>query len=203
MKIRILGKAAIFAAAFLLLGPAAYADTEYVCFDASPTVSSVSTATADSSITDTGDSATITAETDCGPYAGNDSEENVDGLFGYAGWDLLDKTDDTEGSNDGIITCTGCNGSLSGSFSFTDVGRELYLIVLKFDGVFSAFLSDSAAADWLWDTDYDGDEKYASSHLSVYGFGDRDDEEVPEPGTLGLLGLGLLGIGIARRRNRI
>jgi hypothetical protein len=37
------------------------------------------------------------------------------------------------------------------------------------------------------------------SHGVLYGMG--DDNDLPEPGTLALLGLGLLGLGISRRRS--
>jgi hypothetical protein len=37
------------------------------------------------------------------------------------------------------------------------------------------------------------------SHGVLYGMG--DDNDLPEPGTLALLGLGLLGLGMSRRRS--
>jgi hypothetical protein len=59
-----------------------------------------------------------------------------------------------------------------------------------------------------------GDEEGGSclkniSHGELFGYGDGGDDDsggdddVPEPGTLGLLGMALLGMGLARRRSRV
>jgi len=87
------------------------------------------------------------------------------------------------------------SGSINGSRIFTVEGQDIWwtfftneLTFLASDGKLTVRL----AADY-------GDFMYDRSTLTATG---RDNNRVPEPGALGLLGIGLAGLAFARRRKQ-
>ncbi len=194
-------------AVLLFAGNASAVPVTYTCTDTAGTGSGG--ANASSSITTAGATEAASVSTsNCGPWLGNDSNALTAAAGGYGfdlfdsvsapdGWLELDKADGGDGT---LITGTGWGGT-SGTFSFADAGYDDYLIALKFDGVYSTFLSDSWADNWSWNTDPDGDNKFAISHLTVYVR--NPSQEVPEPAIVGLLSIGLLGMVVTRRRMKV
>ncbi len=131
-------------------------------------------------------------------FSGNDTNQ-IDpsfSLFGMTGWVLSDKNDGPDG--DGVISFTTApaNGDKSGSWAIdTLAGLDNIVITLKAANGFGAFLLDLTVSDPLSGTWSSGKDL---SHASIYYKG--EPTKVPEPSTLALIGLGLVGIGIARRR---
>lgn len=89
------------------------------------------------------------------------------------------------------------NDARSGEWFLDDAIWDTYarlVIVLKAGNGFASFELESDDLTGTWIT------QQGLSHASLYGI--VGNGTILEPGTLGLLGLGLLGVGLARRRAR-
>jgi hypothetical protein len=136
------------------------------------------------------------ADAEC--FTGNDTND-IDSsfeMFGMTGWILSDKNDGPEG--DGVIEFTDApsNGVNSGDWVIdTLAGLDDIVITLKAGNGFGAFLLDLTVSDplsGLWTS------SKGLSHASIYYKG--TPSKVPEPSIIALFALGLLGLGLARRR---
>src|SRR5688572_22566676 len=113
---------------------------------------------------------------------------------------IVDGNDPDTGELESLFNWTNDNPdgeALSGDWFLDNAIWDTYdrlVIVLKAGPTFSTFELEFGDLSGEWIT------AQGLSHASLYGI--VGDGTVPEPGTLGLLGLGLLGIGLARRRAR-
>jgi len=95
----------------------------------------------------------------------------------------------------------GPGGSGTGFWTYTPGAGDpaITAFVAKGGSAFNLFSTEGDYTDVAYFTPNNPSGGPAGlSHMSFYNSG--DDYRVPEPGTLALLGLGLLGIGAARRR---
>lgn len=136
----------------------------------------------------------------------NNSASDLNGFFGLTGWELLQKEDTPGGLSTTVdigLEVSPDNNAPVGTWEFNDSVWDSYsdiLIVVKggrHEGnvYWSAYEVTSGDTSGDWNTGGRG-----LSHLTVYGI---REEQVPEPASLALLGMGLASLGLMRRRLRV
>ncbi len=167
-----------------------------------------------SALTLTGDvscaTSNVSGSVDCqGAFSGNDSNQDLGGLFGIDQWMEFEKVDNSSGTS-GALTVTAAGDEKSGTWSLSTIpSSPQYMIVLKGGPSFSAYLMDDDTLSGTWNTlgiQTGGRNPKAGpglSHFTVYKAvggivtpppDDSNPTPVPEP--LTILGAGAaIGFG--------
>lgn len=135
---------------------------------------------------------------------------NLDTMFGFDDWEFAEKVFDADEAIDIGLTTTG--DMTSGTWDINDIWATLDVthLMLVFKGGMSAEPDDyvgylitfgATSGDYLTPFSQPGnaDSSRETSHISAYIRRDGG-MRVPEPGTLLLMGLGIIAIGGAARR---
>ncbi len=138
---------------------------------------------------------------------------NVEEFFGFDDWLFDGKWNDEEGvfvDTSGLFSFTG--GGASGTFTYVGGIDDILNIMFVFkDGADTNLVGYLVpGADGTYTSPFEeppfsftAASPKDTSHISVYyrnGGGGTPPSGVPEPGVLFLLGAGLMGLGLARRR---